>query len=389
MTLVNVEDARRRARQRLPRMLFDYIDGGAFGETTLNANRADFDDLLLRQNVLTGVHAPDLTARFLGKRQALPFMLGPVGFLGLYASQGEQKAARAAHAAGIPFCLSTFSIASLADVRAATSGPLHFQLYVMKDRALADEMIAAARAAGAGALTVTVDCAVTSVRERDLHNGFRIRKRLTPAMLLAFATRPRWIADMALRGGKTVRAIAHRPEFGRAILEQAVNLSQGIEPALNWDDIVWIRARWNGALVVKGVLEAADALRAKDAGADAVVVSNHGGRQLDGASSTIRALPAIRAAVGDDFCLMLDGGIRRGSDVVKALACGADGVLLGRAYAFALAAAGERGVADIIEAIRTEIRVTLALMGVPSIAELRQHGAALVYPRECGRRAAI
>jgi isopentenyl diphosphate isomerase/L-lactate dehydrogenase-like FMN-dependent dehydrogenase len=309
-------------------------------------------------------------------------MLGPVGFLGLYASQGEQKAARAAHAAGIPLCLSTFSTASLADVRAASEGPLHFQLYVMKDRTLAGEMIAAAKASGAEALTVTVDCAVTAVRERDLYNGFRIRKRLTPAMLLAFAAKPRWLADMALRGGNTVRAIAHRPEFGRRILEQAVNLSQGIDPELNWDDIAWIRARWDGVLVVKGVLNAADALRAKDMGADAVVVSNHGGRQLDGTPSTIRALPAIRAAVGGDFCLMLDGGIRRGGDVVKALARGADGVMLGRAYAFALAAAGERGVADIIAAIRTEIHVTLALMGVSSVTELRQRGGELVYSRE-------
>jgi isopentenyl diphosphate isomerase/L-lactate dehydrogenase-like FMN-dependent dehydrogenase len=363
-------------------MLFDYIDGGAFGETTLHANRADFDALLLRQSILTGVHAPDLRAHFLGKQQTLPFMLGPVGFLGLYASKGEQKAARAAHAAGIPLCLSTFSIASLADVRAASGGPLHFQLYVMKDRTLAGEMIAAAKAAGAEALTVTVDCAVTAVRERDLYNGFRISKRLTPAMLLAFAAKPRWLADMALRGGSTVRAIAHRPEFGRRILEQAVNLSQGIDPALNWDDIAWIRARWDGILVVKGVLNAADAVRAKDAGADAVVISNHGGRQLDGAPSTIRVLPDIRAAVGDDFCLMLDGGIRRGGDVAKAIGRGADGVMLGRAYAFALAAAGERGVSDIIHAIRTEIRVTLALMGVSSVAELRQRGGELVYSRE-------
>ena len=353
-------------------MLFDYIDGGAFTEATLRANRRDFDDVPLRQSVLTGIHAPDLSAHFLGRRQTLPFMLGPVGFLGLYASQGEQKAARAAHAAGIPLCLSTFSIASLADVRAATDGPLQFQLYVMTDRGLTAELIAAAKAARADALVITVDCTVTSVRERDLVNGFRISKRLTPAMLLNFATRPLWLADQVLRGGRSVRALAHRPEFGASILEQAVNLSQRIDPSLTWDDIAWIRAQWNGTLVIKGILTPDDAMRAKEAGADAVVVSNHGGRQLDGATSTIRALPAIRAAVGEDFCVMLDGGIRRGSDVVKAIATGADGVMLGRAYAYALAAAGQRGVTEIIAAIRTELGITLALMGIPSVTALRQ-----------------
>lgn len=374
MALVNADDARRRARRRLPRMLFDYIDGGAFAETTLRANRRDFDDVPLRQTVLTGVHTPDLSAQYLGQQYALPFMLGPVGFLGLYTSQGEQKAARAAHATGIPLCLSTFSIASLGDVRAATNGPLQFQLYVMKDRGLTAELIAAAKAAKADALVVTVDCAVTSVRERDLINGFRISKRLTPGMLLNFATKPRWLTDQILRGGRSVRALADRPEFGSSILEQAVNLSQGIDPSLNWNDIGWIRTQWDGTLVIKGILAPDDAVRAKATGADAVVVSNHGGRQLDGASSTIRALPAIREAVGNEFCLMLDGGVRRGSDIAKAIAGGADGVMLGRAYAFALAAAGERGITDILDAIRTELRITLSLMGVPSIAALRRDG---------------
>ena len=381
MAIVNVEDARRLARRRLPRIFFDYIDGGAFAEKTRRANEADFDDILLKQTILTGVHAPDLTTHFLGRKFALPFMLGPVGFLGLYASNGEQKAARAAHAAGTALCLSTFSIASLTDVRRVTAGPLHFQLYVLKDRLLADEMMAAAAAAGADALFVTVDCAVTAVRERDLRNGFRSLTRLTPSLMLKLATKPRWLLDIGLRGGRSVRAIDHRPDFGRGILAQAASLSKEIDPSLTWHDLAWIRSRWKGTLVIKGVMTPEDAVRAKDAGADGIVVSNHGGRQLDGVSSTIRALPAVRQAVGTDFCIMLDGGIRRGTDIVKAIALGADGIMLGRAYTFALAAAGERGVADIITSLREEIDKTLTLMGIASITQLKERGSDVVHHR--------
>ncbi|MBO3762277.1 alpha-hydroxy acid oxidase [Ciceribacter sp. L1K22] len=381
MTPVNVHDFRDLARRRLPKIFFDYIDGGSFDELTMRANRADFAALELRQNVLVEPRPQDLSTDFLGARHPLPFMLGPVGFLGLYAGKGEEKAVHAARAAGIPFCLSTFSIASLADLRAVTDGVLHFQLYVLDDRSLCEEFLQAAEHAGVDTLFVTVDTAITGIRERDVRNGFRSLTRLTPGLLARLAMKPRWLADVALAGMPSVRAVGHRPEFGRGALEQAANLSRRIDKTLSWTDIAWLRERWTGKLVVKGVLAAEDAVRARDIGCDGVVISNHGGRQLDGASSTIRALPAIRAAVGPDFCLMLDGGIRRGSDIIKAIGLGADGVMLGRAYAYGLSAAGQQGVTDVIGILAREISISLALMGIASIDELKDHGAEVVRPR--------
>lgn len=381
MTLVNIHDFRDLARRRLPKIFFDYIDGGSFEEETMRANRTDFAGFELRQNVLVEPRPQDLSTTFLGARHPLPFMLGPVGFLGLYSGKGEAKAVRAAHTAGIPFCLSTFSIASLADLRAVTKGPLHFQLYVLEDRSLCEEFLQAAEHAGVDTLFVTVDTAITGIRERDVRNGFRSLTRVTPGLFARLALKPRWLADVVLAGMPSVRAIEHRPEFGRGALEQAANLSRGIDKTLSWKDIAWLRERWTGKLVVKGVLSAEDAVKARDVGCDGVVISNHGGRQLDGASSTIRALPGIRAAVGPDFCLMLDGGIRRGTDVIKAVGLGADGVMLGRAYAYGLSAAGQEGVSEIIAILAREISISLALMGIASIDELKSQGMEAVRPR--------
>ncbi|SIQ95105.1 FMN-dependent dehydrogenase, includes L-lactate dehydrogenase and type II isopentenyl diphosphate isomerase [Rhizobium sp. RU20A] len=376
--LVNVLDYRERARRRLPKIFFDYIDGGSFDEETMRANRADFAALTLQQRVLVEPKAQDLSTAYLGVRHPLPFMLGPVGFLGLYSGKGEFKAVRAAHAAGIPFCLSTFSIASLADLRAETKGPLHFQLYVLEDRTLCEELLQAAEHAGVDTLFVTVDTAITGIRERDVRNGFRSLTQMTPGLLARLALRPRWLAGIALNGLPSVRAIEHRPEFGRGALAQAANLSRGIDKTLCWKDIAWLRDRWLGKLIVKGILAPGDAAMARELGCDGIVISNHGGRQLDGASSTIRALPAIRSAVGPDFCLMLDGGIRRGTDIIKAIGLGADGVMLGRAYAYGLSAAGEQGVAGVIAVLEREISISLALMGVASIDDLKRRGRDVV-----------
>lgn len=374
LSFANIEDARHIARGRLPRIFFDYIDGGSSAETTLDASMADFGRIALHQRVLTGLQPRDLSTDVLGSRQALPFMFGPVGFLGLFAGRGEILAARAAHAAGIPSCLSNFSIASLDDLRAARcDGPLHFQLYVLKDRGLAEEFVAAAERAGVEALHLTVDTAVTGIRERDARNGFRAVTKVGPRMGLGMAMRPAWVFDMARAGRPGVGAVRGRTEFGDNILEQAANLSRLIDPALSWADVDWLRARWKGRLSIKGILHPEDARRAGQAGADAIVVSNHGGRQLDGALSTIRALPSIVEAA-DGLEVLLDGGVRRGTDIVKALALGASGVLLGRAYVWGIAAGGEAGAARVIQLLADEIDVTLALMGLSSVNELKRRG---------------
>ncbi len=378
---VNVEDARHAARRRLPRIFFDYIDGGSFGETTLRSNVTDFERYALRQRVLVDARNRDLATTFLGRAHSLPFGLGPVGFTGLFSNAGELACAKAAEAAGIPFCLSNFSIASLDEVRRVSAGPLYAQLYVLRDRGLMETMIEAAERERAEALVLTVDTAVTAVRERDERNGFRNLTRLTPRLLAQFAMRPRWCAGV-LRGGLPQVGVARgRPECGKGALAQAGHLARQIEQGLTWGDLRLLRRRWRGRLVVKGILSSEDARRAADAGADGIIVSNHGGRQLDGAASSVSVLPAIADAVGGDVEVLFDGGIRRGSQIVKALALGAHGVLLGRAYAYGLAASGATGVADVIELLRREIDLTMALMGVHSVEQLRSEGRDLLDDR--------
>ena len=376
--IVNVEDARLLARRRIPRIFFDYIDGGAFSERTLRANSADFDRWTLEQRVLRTAPKRDLGTAFLGRRNALPFMLGPVGFLGLYAANGEIKAARAAAAADIPICLSTFSINTITDLRGVSGGELHFQLYILRDRELAREFLADAVAAGVSTLYVTVDTTITSIRKQDVRNGFRALQHLTPGLLARLATRPGWCLEMLRAGIPSVGILKNHPEFGRGALAQAANLSRGIDPNLSWDDIAWLRQQWSGRLVVKGVLCAEDAVRACDRGADAVIISNHGGRQLDGAASTISMLPEVARAVSGRAEVLIDGGFRRGTDIIKAIALGAEGVLLGRAYTYGLAAAGEAGVSKVIAVLRDEIDITLALMGLESIDALKQRGASVL-----------
>ena len=382
MTIANVEDARLVARRRLPKIFFEYLDGAAFSEQTARANIADFDQWLVDQRVLCDVGERDLTTTILGQKRALPVMLGPVGFSGLFAPHGEILAARAAHAAGTAYCLSNFGIASLEALRAATPGPLWFQLYVMRDRSLVETFIQRAEAARCEALCVTVDTSVGGVRERDNRNGFRQLTRLTPRMALALLTKPAWCARMLPLGMPRIGNMADRPEYGTQVLEQAARLAQQIDSAFTWADMAAIRQRWTGKLVIKGILSARDAERAADAGADAIVVSNHGGRQLDCSPSTISVLPEIVAAVGDRVEVLLDGGIRRGAQVVKALALGAKGVLLGRAYAYGLGAGGEAGVANVIRMIATEIDVTIGHMGLSSIAQLQREGRAVLRHRD-------
>lgn len=370
MIIASWEDARALARRRLPKVFFDYIDGAAFSEATARANIEDFEAWQLNQRVLTNVATRDLTTTFLSATRPLPFMLGPVGFTGLFAPNGEILAARAAHAVGMPFCLSNNAIASLERLRAATDGPIWFQLYVLRERRLADMFLERAERAECEALVVTVDTAVGGIRERDLRSGFRSLKRITPSLAASLMTRPAWCARISSAGFPKIENLADYPQLGSYALEQASNLGAAIDPTFSWDDMQRIRERWKRKLVIKGILSAEDAVRCAGIGADGIVVSNHGGRQLDTAPSTIQVLPEIVAAAGSRLDVMLDGGIRRGAQIVKALALGAKGVMLGRAYAYALAAADQPGVATMIALLRQEIDVTIGHMGVARVADL-------------------
>ncbi len=371
---VNIEDLRLIAKKKLPKIFFDYIDGAAFSETTAARNRDDFKRWELVQRVLQQKGMPDLTTRFLGADCDFPFMLGPVGFLGLYRGQGEIQAAKAAKARGIPLCLSTFSIASIGTLRKQVGGNLQFQLYMDRDKTFNEKLLHAAETAGIDVLYLTVDTSVTSVREKDVRNGFRAVSRLNAKLLFSMMQRPGWCLDMLRTGSPSVEAVAEHPEFGKGALEQAGNLSKRLDGSLTWDDVKWLRGKWKKRLVIKGILSAKDAKIAQDCGADGIVISNHGGRQLDFAGSTIAQLTEVRAAVGPEFCVLIDGGFRRGSEIVIAIALGASGVLLGRAYAFGLAAGGQAGVEKTIDILAEEISITLKLMGISSIKELKKLG---------------
>lgn len=371
---VNIADLRILAQRKLPKIFFDYIDGGAFSETTMQRNRDDFARWSLVQRVLRTSNLPDLSCNYLGSTHALPFMLGPVGFLGLYKGRGEILAAEAAKEKGIPLCLSTFSICSIGTLRQHVGGALHFQLYMDRDKSFVEHMLQSVVDEDIDILYLTVDTSITSVREKDVRNGFRALKRLNLPLALSMLKRPGWCLDMMTAGSPQVEALANYPEFGKGALEQAANLSGRLDPSLTWDDVKWLRNKWKKKLVIKGILSVEDAEMAKGCGADAIVISNHGGRQLDFASSTIAILPDIRAAVGSDYCVLIDGGFRRGSEIVIALALGASGVLLGRAYAFGLAAAGKLGVTTAIDILAHEISITLKLMGISGVEDLKSQG---------------
>ena len=372
--LASWEDYRRLSRRRLPRLLYDYIEGGASAEATLAANRGDFSRLNLRPGVMCDVSGVDLGTTLLGQTCKLPVMLGPVGSLGAFRLNGERAAFRAAHASGIPACLSSFSIAPPEGLLDPMPAGHAFQLYVLRDRGRTAALLDRVNAAGFDTLIVTVDTAVSGVRERDIRNGLRRLARPGPALLADFARRPGWVLDMARSHPLTMFLARDWPEAGHSYMAQAAFLAGQIDPSLDWSTLEWLGARWRGRIIVKGILTPEDATRAVERGVAGIVVSNHGGRQLDGVISTIRALPAIADAVGDGAEVLLDGGIRRGGDIVKALALGASGCLLGRGYVHALVAGGEAGLAAWLAALETEMTTTLALMGLKSIAALRAMG---------------
>jgi L-lactate dehydrogenase (cytochrome) len=369
-----VLDYRELARRRLPRQLFDYVDGGAYEESTMRANVADLGRLLLRQVVMRDVSERDPSVEVLGQRLALPVVLAPVGLAGMLARRAEVQAALAAQAAGVPFVESTVSICSVDEVAGSTSTPPWFQLYVMRDRGYAEGLMSRARAAGCPVLVLTVDLAVIGARHRDTRNavvgdGLPAASKIRRALDLL--SHPNWIRSVAV-GGKPLT-------FGN--LENAVPgartpaafrdwVDAQFDPSVTWDDIAWVRENWEGHLLVKGVLDPEDARRAVDAGVDGVIVSNHGGRQLDSVPSTVRVLPAIADAVGSQVVVLVDGGVRTGLDVFKMIALGANAVLIGRAWAWAVAARGEAGVRHILDVLKADLDVALALTGHTSFAEV-------------------
>jgi L-lactate dehydrogenase (cytochrome) len=367
------EDYRELARRRLPRQLFDYIDGGSFSEVTLAANRDDLHRLKFRQRVLRDVSERSLSTTVMGEHLSLPLILAPVGFGGMFAQRAEVQAARAAERAGISFCESTLSICSLEEVAAASKRPIWFQLYVMKDRAYAEDLMARAQAVGCTTLVLTVDLPVVGHRYRDVRNGVsgRISKINRLRRGLDIARHPRWVREVALGGkpltfGNLERALPNARVPGDF---QGWVASQ-FDPSVTWDDLAWLRAHWRGKIALKGILDPDDAREAASRGVDAVIVSNHGGRQLDDVPSTISALPAIAQAIGDQCDVLVDGGIRSGLDVVKALALGARACLIGRPWAFALAAQGEEGLERVLRIYREEMLVTLGLTGLTSVDQL-------------------
>jgi len=361
----NVTDYRALAKARLPHFLFEYIDGGAYDEVTLRRNVADLQAIALRQRVLRDVSDIDLSTEMLGRKWSLPVGLGPVGLAGLYARRGEVQVARVAATAGVPQILSTVSACSLREVAACGHVPW-FQLYFVKDRRFVADLIATAKEVGSAALVLTVDLAVPGSRYRDARvAGAGLRRT---AGLLA---RPRWLWDVGLRG-RPISFGNLEPIVGkRAPLADFQKwIGANFDPSVSWTDVEWVKRQWGGPLILKGILDPDDARQALASGVDGIVVSNHGGRQLDGALSTARALPRVAAAVGGKMPVMVDGGVRSGLDVVRMLALGADFVLLGRAWAYALAACGGAGVAHVLRLIEAEMRVAMALTGRVSIAEL-------------------
>ncbi len=371
---VTPEDYRYLAKKRLPRFLFEYIDGGANNQDTLRANTNDFTKYHLKQHVMRDVSNIDTSTRLLGQQASMPLALAPVGMAGMMARRGEVLGAKAAKTAGVPFTASTVGICPVDEIQAATNSPFWFQLYMLRDRDIILDLLKRAEAAGCTTLVFTVDLAVAGMRHSDTRNGM-LSNRFSGqiAKVQQIVTRPRWVADVALRGQPLIfgnlKDVVPNPNDLNAYKQF---IDDQFDPTVTWQDIAWLRSVWKGKLMIKGVMEVDDAKAAVDAGADAVLVSNHGGRQLDSVASTISKLPDIASAVGGQTEVYMDGGIRSGVDVVKAVALGANGVLIGRPWINALAARGESGLNDQLAIFQKEIEVSMALMGVNKIADINR-----------------
>jgi isopentenyl diphosphate isomerase/L-lactate dehydrogenase-like FMN-dependent dehydrogenase len=382
---INIDELRRLASRRLPRAVFDFADGGAEDEQTLRANRRDFQRLTFRPRVLVDVSQRDQSATILGQRVSSPLVLSPVGLAGMMSPRGEIAAARAAAKRGIISTLSTLGACSIEDVAASTSGPLWFQLYVMRDRDLTRSLVERAQKAGYRALCLTVDLPVLGQRERDLRNGATIPPRITVRNVMDVLQRIGWLRGVLMGPPITFgNFVGTKAGLGSSAVSLWSYVNSQNDPSVDWDDLDWFRSIWSGPLAIKGIMTAEDARRAVDAGVEAIIVSNHGGRQLDSLPSAIEMLPEIVDAVGDRAEVILDGGVRRGTDVVKALALGARACMIGRPYLYGLGAAGQIGAERAIEILQTEIDRTLALIGRPTLADLDRSAVRLAGGSSAG-----
>jgi len=367
--ITNIEDLRQAAKKRVARAVFEYVDRGSYDEETLRANKADLDALKFRQRVAINVDERSTRTTMLGQEVAMPVAIAPVGLTGLNWADGEILGARAAERFGIPFTLSTMSICSIEDVAGSVQKPFWFQLYVMRDRGFAASLIDRAKAAKCSALVLTLDLQIQGQRHRDLKNGLAVPPRLTAANLLDILGKPSWAFNILGSRRKTFGNLAGRIPDAKSLTTLSQWIAGQFDPTLSWNDVAWVKERWGGKLILKGILDVEDAKIAAQTGADALVVSNHGGRQLDGTVSSARALPEIVDAVGDRVEVMFDGGIQSGQDVLRAMALGARGTMIGKAFAWGLGAAGEAGVTMALEIIRKELDVTMALCGLKNVRQ--------------------
>jgi L-lactate dehydrogenase (cytochrome) len=374
MTIITcVEDLRVLAQQRVPRMFYDYADAGSWTESTYRANSSDFLPIKFRQRVAVNLENRSLASSMAGQAVSMPVALAPTGLTGMQHADGEILAARAAEAFGVPFTLSTMSICSIEDVAAHTTKPFWFQLYVMRDREFINRLIDRAKAARCSALVLTLDLQVLGQRHKDIRNGLSAPPKLTLANLVNLATKPRWCLGMLGTRRRGFGNIVGHATSVSDMSSLSAWTSQQFDLSLSWKDVEWIKQRWGGKLIIKGVMDADDARHCVEAGADALIVSNHGGRQLDGAQSSIGALPAIVDAVGKEIEVHMDGGIRSGQDVIKALALGARGVYIGRPFLYGLGAMGEQGVTRCLEIIRNELDLTMAFCGLRDVAQVSKN----------------
>src|SRR5712664_3945760 len=367
--VTNVEDLRQLAKRRVARAIFDYVDRGSYDEATLRANRADLEALTLRQRVAIDVDRRSLRTTLVGHDVTMPVAIAPTGLAGLNWADGEMLGARAAERFGVPFTLSTMSICSIEDVASAVAKPFWFQLYVMRDRGFAASLIERSRAAKCSALVLTLDLQVQGQRHQDLKNGLAVPPRLTLGTFLDVMTKPAWALNVLRGKRKSFGNLEGRLPDAKSLTTLSQWIAGQFDPTLSWKDVEWVKNLWGGPLVLKGVLDVEDAKIAAQSGADAIVVSNHGGRQLDGAMSSIRALPEIAAAVGDTIDVWFDGGIRSGQSLLKALALGAKAALIGRAFVYGLGAMGEAGVLQALQVMQKELDVTMALTGLRDVKD--------------------